>query len=82
MISAMLKNTMKTLLPIFVLGLLYALPASAQEKQEPYLSIKLEIVRAIERGNAYLQSKQHTEGFWGESKYPAYTALALTAAMR
>ena len=82
MLKAMLRNTIKTLLSIFILGLLSAPSISAQDKQEPYLSIKLEIARAIERGNAYLQSKQHKDGFWGESKYPAYTALALTAAMR
>ncbi|MGB2402810.1 MAG: prenyltransferase/squalene oxidase repeat-containing protein [Akkermansiaceae bacterium] len=73
---------MKNILPFIYLSFFATLPVSAQSKQEPYLSIKLEITRAIERGNAYLQSQQKDEGFWGESKYPAYTALALTAAMR
>lgn len=57
-------------------------PSTAQDKQEPYLSIKLEMKRAIERGNAYLKAQQNKDGFWRESKYPAFTALALTAAMR
>lgn len=55
---------------------------AAQTAQNPYLSIKLEMKRAIERGNAYLQKEQDKEGFWREPKYPAYTALALTAALR
>ena len=52
------------------------------EKEAPYLSIKHEISRAIERGNSYLKSQQKKDGFWSEEKYPAYTALALTAAVR
>jgi squalene-hopene/tetraprenyl-beta-curcumene cyclase len=49
---------------------------------EPYLSLKLEMERAIERGNDYLRQQQNEAGFWNDAKYPAYTALALTAAMR
>ena len=63
-------------------SLLAGLPLSAQDKQEPYLSIKLEMKRAIERGNEYLKAQQDKDGFWREAKYPAYTALALTAAVR
>ena len=63
-------------------SLLAGLPSSAQDKQEPYLSIKLEMKRAIERGNEYLKAQQDKDGFWREAKYPAYTALALTAAVR
>ena len=73
---------MKMISALIALSLVGGLSLSAQEKQEPYLSIKLEIKRAIERGNEYLQAKQDDEGFWREAKYPAYTALALTAAMR
>jgi squalene-hopene/tetraprenyl-beta-curcumene cyclase len=69
---------MKILLPLLAL----TLPLSAQTKTNPYLSVKLEMKRAIERGNAYLKTQQDKEGFWREAKYPAYTALALTAAMR
>jgi len=73
---------MKLLHSLISLSLFSVVSVSAQSKQEPYLSIKLEITRAIERGNTYLKSQQNEGGFWGESKYPAYTALALTAAMR
>ncbi len=69
---------MKILLPILAL----TLPLSAQTTPNPYLSVKLEMKRAIERGNNYLKAQQDKEGFWREAKYPAYTALALTAAMR
>lgn len=64
------------------LFLALALPLVAQTKQNPYLSIKLEMERAIERGNTYLEKQQDKEGFWREPKYPAFTALALTAARR
>lgn len=73
---------MKTVSHLVALGLLGSLPLAAQEKTQPHLSIKLEIKRAIERGNAYLKSKQHEDGHWGDAKYPALTALALTAAKR
>jgi squalene-hopene/tetraprenyl-beta-curcumene cyclase len=72
------NHIMKILLPLLAL----TLPLSAQTKTNPYLSVKLEMKRAIERGNAYLKTQQDKEGFWREAKYPAYTALALTAAMR
>ncbi|MDC0088306.1 terpene cyclase/mutase family protein [Akkermansiaceae bacterium] len=54
----------------------------AQEKETSYLSIKSELVRAIERGNSYLKKQQTEAGHWGDSKYPALTALALTSALR
>ncbi len=73
---------MRPLRLFMLLSLAPVLSVSAQDKQEPYLSIKLEMKRAIERGNHYLKSQQDEEGFWREAKYPAYTALALTAAMR
>ena len=73
---------MKFLYTIFVFSLLTVFSINAQNKQKDYLSVKLEITRAIERGNAFLQSQQNKDGFWGDAKYPAYTALALTAAMR
>lgn len=63
-----------------------AIPAdiSAPNEEEiiRYASIRHEIARAIEKGNAYLQSKQSPKGIWGDDSYPAMTALACTAAMR
>jgi len=73
---------MKIFSSLIISSLLGSLSISAQEKNQPHLSIKLEIKRAIERGNAYLQSKQNVEGYWGEAKYPAVSALSLTAAVR
>jgi squalene-hopene/tetraprenyl-beta-curcumene cyclase len=73
---------MKLISYLTTLPLLLALNATAQTKQSPYTSIKLEMKRAIERGNTYLEKQQDKEGFWREPKYPAFTALALTAAMR
>lgn len=59
-----------------------ALPATAQNSNNPYLSIKLEMQRAIERGNEYLASQQNDEGYWRDTKYPGLSALSLTAALR
>jgi len=73
---------MKIISSIISLSLLGTLPMCSQEKKQPHLSIKLEMKRAIERGNDYLKSQQHADGYWGEPKYPALTALVLTAAMR
>lgn len=73
---------MKIIAFLTTIGILACVPAASQEKQEPYLSIKLEMKRAIERGNEYLKNQQDKEGFWRDAKYPAYTALALTAATR
>lgn len=74
---------MKTITTLLAISLLSCLSLHAQDnKQEPYLSIKLEMQRAIERGNEYLKSQQDKEGFWRDANYPAYTALVLTAAMR
>jgi len=48
----------------------------------PYLSLKLEMEHAIKTGNAYLKSQQKPEGYWMDKSIPAYTSLAITAAMR
>lgn len=69
---------MKTLALLSAAAL--TLNATAEEKN--YLSLQLEMKHAIDKGNAYLKSVQHEEGYWGKKDLPAYTALALTAAMR
>ncbi len=73
---------MKTISIALVSSLISNLSLSAQDQPKPHLSIKLEMKRAIERGNSYLKSQQHTDGYWGKEKYPALSALALTAAVR
>ena len=50
--------------------------------QAPYLSLQLEMENAIKTGNQYLKSVQNEKGFWKDDTIPAYTALAVTAAMR
>ena len=80
------QSIMKTIPLFLTLALPLTLPLAAQtkvpSKENPYLSIQLEMKRAIERGNEYLKKEQNKEGYWREPKYPAFTALALTAAMR
>ena len=61
-----------TLLSISVLSL------SAQDNQG-HLSIKLEMQETIKKGNAFLRSKQHADGYWGEPTLPAFTAYSLRA---
>lgn len=63
--------------------LLAALPTlAAAQDNNPYLSLQLEIERAIKKGNEYLKSQQTAEGYWGDPTIPAFSALALTAAVR
>ncbi|GAA5494434.1 hypothetical protein Rhal01_00595 [Rubritalea halochordaticola] len=69
---------MKTLAALSALAL--TLNATAQEKN--YLSLQLEMKHAIDKGNAYLKSVQKENGHWKNEDIPAYTALAITAAMR
>lgn len=67
-----------------------SLPVVAQSPQAEwpaseavrYASIRQEILHAIHKGNSYLKSKQASDGTWGETAYPAMTALPVTAAMR
>lgn len=59
-----------------------AATTTASEALVRYASIRNEIAHAIDKGNAYLKSRQSSEGIWGDESYPAITALACTAAMR
>ncbi len=40
-------------------------------------SLKKEVVRAIDRGIAFLEKKQEEDGRWGEENYPALTGMAV-----
>jgi len=42
-------------------------------------SLRHEVRHAVERGRAWLESKQNTNGWWSSPDYPALTALVLTA---
>lgn len=60
-------------------------PLVAQEDRIPPssdtgLSLKLEIERAVAKGAAFLEEEQDGEsGSWSDEKYPALTALAISA---
>ncbi|WP_435893932.1 prenyltransferase/squalene oxidase repeat-containing protein [Oceaniferula spumae] len=73
---------MKIINSLISMSLLGSLSLSAQTDKDSYLSIKKEIAVAIDKGNAYLKSKQAADGHWDEEKFPAITALAATAALR
>lgn len=47
-----------------------------------YESIRQEIRQSIARGNAWLKSQQKPDGNWDDGELPAFTALALNAAVR
>lgn len=53
----------------------------AQAENE-YISIKNELGQAIARGNAWLAEQQNDKGYWDDGGLPAFTALALTSAIR
>jgi squalene-hopene/tetraprenyl-beta-curcumene cyclase len=61
--------------------LLSATLASAQSTNR-YESIRQEIRQSIARGNSWLKAQQSPEGFWDDKELPAFTALALNAAVR
>lgn len=76
-----------SIIAIGSIGVLTQMNLSAQtpaatNPQAPYLSLQLEMKNAIKTGNLYLKSVQDKKGFWKDETIPAYTALAVTAAMR
>ncbi len=79
----------KTLFPIISLcffSLVFSVTAQEKTVIKPGpdgdVSLKLEIQRAIDRGIAFLKSKQDREtGAWSEPNMPALTALAISTMM-
>ena len=71
---------MRTLVYLPIL-LIFLLPAYAEKKNQ-YLSLKLEVERAIKLGNRYLLKNANEDGSWSDQEHPALTALALTALQR
>ena len=59
-------------------GLAIAAPDNASR----YISLQQEMRQAIARGNAWLKEQQKPAGYWDDDGLPAFTALALTAAVR
>ena len=74
-------NIMQTIPTLTVAAAVLVGTVEAREAN-PYLSLQLEIERAITRGNEFLKARQNEDGSWGDPKHPALTALTLTAAMR
>jgi squalene-hopene/tetraprenyl-beta-curcumene cyclase len=71
---------MKALTPFVLLGALVStVTAESSRNQE---STRQEIRQAIARGNAWLKAQQKPEGNWDDAQLPAFTALALNAAVR
>ncbi|NNE90496.1 MAG: cycloartenol synthase [Verrucomicrobiales bacterium] len=65
--------------------ILFSQVSTAQDRVapgDPNVSLMLEIERAIEKGVAWLESKQDKEtGAWGDTNTPAFTAIATSAIM-
>ena len=61
---------------------LLATTSIAMADVSPYASLQEEMKQAIARGNAWLAKQQKPEGHWDDPELPAFTALALTAAVR
>lgn len=83
-----MKSFISSCIVALTLSTLIISPVQAQaaaadvNQKAPYLSLKLEMENAIKTGNQYLKSIQTKDGFWKDATIPAYTALAVTAAMR
>lgn len=71
---------MKLLSTLLILGT--AIGSAAEDRHNPYASLKQEMGQAIARGNAWLKTQQNPAGYWDDEGIPAFTALALTAASR
>lgn len=70
---------MKPFLPVLILGA-SALVATANPARHE--SLRQEIRQAIARGNAWLKAQQKPDGHWDDAELPAFSALALNAAVR
>jgi squalene-hopene/tetraprenyl-beta-curcumene cyclase len=58
------------------------LAATAAPTAKSYVSLEQEMLQAIARGNTWLKEQQKPTGQWADEGLPAFTALALTAAVR
>lgn len=71
--------------PLAVALLAGCLTAAAQDAAKPTaplpsnVSLRHEVRHAIEKGYAWLEATQNTNGFWSQPDHPALTALVLTA---
>ena len=54
-------------------------PLQAVKPVEPDQSLRQEIQHSIDKGLAWLKTRQSTDGNWSNADYPALTALVMTA---
>ncbi len=67
---------------LFAVALLPGTSGAAEKvvaASKPNVSLKLELETAIGKGLDWLAKNQKEDGTWGQSEYPALSALALTA---
>jgi len=67
---------------VLMAGGLSALAQNAAAPSHPLpdnASLRHEVRHAVERGRAWLEARQNTNGWWSSPDYPALTALVLTA---
>lgn len=68
---------------LFTCGVLTGTEANGAGNSQPAfapdLSLRNELQRAIDRGLAWLQASQNTNGYWSTPDHPALTGLALMA---
>jgi squalene-hopene/tetraprenyl-beta-curcumene cyclase len=69
-------------LPTSILLIGAALVHVAPANPARYESLRQEIRQSIARGNTWLKAQQKPEGNWDDGQLPAFTALALNAAVR
>lgn len=67
---------------LIALAVSIATSVAQDAPDNPYLSLQFEMKQAIARGNAWLAKQQQEDGHWDDAELPAFTALALTAAVR
>lgn len=68
-----------TLVPLFLAA---GIASAAAQAADPYVSLRQEMQQAVARGNAWLKEQQKPAGHWDDAGLPAFTALALNAAVR
>ena len=84
MIIASLLHRWQNYVSLALVGLLGDLPATAQNVGSTSAmlpsnpSLRHEVRHAVEKGRAWLESKQNTNGCWSSPEHPALTALVLT----
>jgi len=71
---------MKAITSFIIIGI--TLATATADNSNRYESLRQEIRQAIARGNNWLKTQQQPAGNWDDGELPAFTALALNAAVR